>query len=97
MSTSRGGYALRRTAIASCFVPGKDLRVYFQDFDGYIRQIEYKYAVGYLGGDKKSVIAEADDVKYYGPLAVVASQNPSEEVFTLPSLSNPSSKEETRY
>lgn len=73
-------YALRRTAIASCFIPGDDLRVYFQDFDGYVREVRYQYGVGYLGGNKNSIIESADDVKYHGPLAVVASQDPSQQV-----------------
>lgn len=73
-------YALRRTAIASCFVPGDDLRVYFQDFDGCIREVRYKYGVGYLGGNKDSVIEKADDVKYHGPLAVAESQDSSQQV-----------------
>ena len=74
-------YALRRTAIASCYVPGEDLRVYFQDFDGYIRQVEYKYGKGYLGGDKSSIIESANDVKYHGPMAVAASEDPSQQAF----------------
>ena len=81
-------YAIRRTAIAGVRVPDQGVRVYFQDFDGHIREVQYKYAVGYLGGDKGSIIQSADYVKYHGPLAAVVSKNTEQSVMTpLPSCS----------
>ena len=75
-------YALRRTSIAACFVPGDDLHIIFQDLDGQIREVWYKYGVGYLGGNKASVIPSCRDTKYNGPLAVVASEVASQRVET---------------
>ena len=64
---------LRRGSIACANVIGVGVFIFFQDFDGYIR--ETQYIKGYKGGTKESRIEIADDVKFHGPLAAVEGKN----------------------
>lgn len=67
---------LRRGALACANVPKVGVFIFFQDFDGFIRETQYIFAnKAYRGGDKASRIMIADDMKYHGPLAAVQSNN----------------------
>ncbi|KAA8894577.1 fucose-specific lectin [Sphaerosporella brunnea] len=66
---------LRHSAIAACaFWPTDRQHIFFQDHDGGIRQITHKN--GFVGGDKHSRLAIANNAKWHTPLAAAGYEVP---------------------
>ncbi|KAI4241353.1 MAG: hypothetical protein L6R42_011293, partial [Xanthoria sp. 1 TBL-2021] len=71
-------------------------KTFWQDFDGQIRETRYEYGKGYSGGDVGSIIAEAKDTKYQGPLAAFSTKDPANAV-TLFYISTASTLRSTTF
>ena len=65
---------LRRGSLAAANVIGVGIFIFFQDFDGFIRETQYIKG-SYRGGTRDMRIKIADDVKFRGPLAAVEGKN----------------------